>query len=522
MATSFAASRAQLIYALCLPLAVLMGYFLASPTEFSSIAIIVTVLSVLLVPILMKYYHPLLVACWNAALTPYFLPGAPHAWMLLSFVGFGFAVINRFTNPEAKLVQVPALNRAVVVMIAVVCATAFFRGGLGLRSLGSETFGAKNYISILGAMLGYFALISQRIPANRAPFYVSLFFLSSLTALVPNLAFLGGPKLYFLYILFPAFLAQEQASSAFSTGTDFTRFTGLTFASIGFYCWIYSKYGLRGLFEWSKPWRAALFLLAVLACVLTGFRSFLLLFLITTTLLFLAEGLFRPRVLLPLGTILLVVAGVTIPNASKLPGVVQRSLSFLPIDINPAIRQSAAVSSEWRLKMWNEVWQQIPDYLLLGKGYAINPGELQFAEENTRRGYSPDYAWALVTGEYHNGPLSVFISLGIWGGIAFGALLVTGWRYLFYQYRNSTPELQIINRFLLVFFTARAVYFLLVFGSLPFDLFSFAGILGLSVSINGAVTKAESNRTSTNALESIHRKMAPPIAQSGKKLNDQK
>ena len=64
---TFSVSRAQLIYALCLPLAVVVGYFLADPLESSSMAVIVLVTGVLAVPVLMKWYHPLLVFSCNAS-----------------------------------------------------------------------------------------------------------------------------------------------------------------------------------------------------------------------------------------------------------------------------------------------------------------------------------------------------------------------------------------------------------------------------------------------------------------------
>ena len=51
MASTFVVSRSQLIYALCLPLAVLIGYFLAEPLESGSIAIVVFVMSVLCLPL---------------------------------------------------------------------------------------------------------------------------------------------------------------------------------------------------------------------------------------------------------------------------------------------------------------------------------------------------------------------------------------------------------------------------------------------------------------------------------------
>ena len=65
---------------LSLPLAVLLGYFVAEPMELGSMAVVVFVLVVLAIPLMMKWYYPLLVLAWNAAFSPVFLPGRPALW----------------------------------------------------------------------------------------------------------------------------------------------------------------------------------------------------------------------------------------------------------------------------------------------------------------------------------------------------------------------------------------------------------------------------------------------------------
>src|SRR5206468_5649828 len=64
-ASAISIPRTHLIMGLCLPLAVLLGYFLAQPLEAGSMAVVLLVISVLSVPLLMKWHHPLLILCWN-------------------------------------------------------------------------------------------------------------------------------------------------------------------------------------------------------------------------------------------------------------------------------------------------------------------------------------------------------------------------------------------------------------------------------------------------------------------------
>src|SRR5690349_7203542 len=74
------------------------------------------------------------------------------------------------------------------------------------------------------------------------------------------------------------------------------------------------------------------------------------------------------------------VLAIGLPMVSRLPLTVQRAFSFLPIDVDPAVRMSAEYSTEWRLRMWRAVVPTIPQYLVLGKGYSINPSELAMAQ----------------------------------------------------------------------------------------------------------------------------------------------
>ena len=67
--------KAHLIMALCLPLAVLLGYMLAEPMDGGTFGVVTFVFVVLVVPLLMKWYHPLLIISWNCFTNLAFLPG---------------------------------------------------------------------------------------------------------------------------------------------------------------------------------------------------------------------------------------------------------------------------------------------------------------------------------------------------------------------------------------------------------------------------------------------------------------
>jgi len=59
-------------------------------------------------------------------------------------------------------------------------------------------------------------------------------------------------------------------------------------------------------------------------------------------------------------------------------------------------------------------------------------------------------------------------------------------RMLYLQFKNGDPDLYLFNQGMLALFSARIVYFWFFFGAVASDLSTFAGILGLSLAINGA------------------------------------
>src|SRR6186997_1829434 len=116
MANTINVPRSHLIMGLCLPLAVLLGYFLAQPLESGSIAVVVLVLSLLSVPLFMKWHHPLLILSWNASANPLFLPGRPCLWMLMALISLFFAILSRSVNSNRRFIQVPSMTKPLMFM----------------------------------------------------------------------------------------------------------------------------------------------------------------------------------------------------------------------------------------------------------------------------------------------------------------------------------------------------------------------------------------------------------------------
>lgn len=484
MANAINIPKSYVIMGLCLPLAVVVGYFLAEPTDLSSVAVFVMVLAVFSVPALMKWYHPLLVLSWNACLVPFFLPVQMPIWAPMALLALLFAVLNRSVNPYRQFIYVPSLTRSLLALAVIVVVTGLLTGGFGFRVLGSGHVGSKRYFFILVAIAGYFGLTSQPIPPNRAGLYLGMFFLPALTALVPNLAAAVGSDFAFLYDLFPLGLVSRQQGPP--TGFSIMRIGGFTLAGPAVGSYLLGRYGLRGVLDMARPWRGLLFVLAGVACAFSGFRSILILFGLTVAAVFFWERLHRTH-LMPLALLIgLSLFGLLFLQARRLPLTVQRTISFLPVKVDPVAQRDADDSTKWRVDMWKQVLLDVPGHLLKGKGYTFDPEEMYFAAAAPYSAslYTPQ-GGARLAGDYHNGPLSVVMPFGLWGVGGFVWFVVAALRYLHRNYRLGDPELRLINTFLLAAFSAKLVFFVFVFGALSSDLWVFIGLVGLSVSLNG-------------------------------------
>lgn len=140
---------------------------------------------------------------------------------------------------------------------------------------------------------------------------------------------------------------------------------------------------------------------------------------------------------------------------------------------------------------------ELPKYLLLGKGFALNPTDIYLTQEAMRRGYAPGYEGALITQDYHSGPLSIYVPFGGLGSLAFLAFLVVSVRALYFNSRHGPEELCNLNRFLFAYFCGRLIFFIFGFGSFYSDLYVFTGTVGLSVALNKGICRRTAPATAS-------------------------
>jgi hypothetical protein len=462
-----------------------------SYANFSAFGLLALILGA---PILLRWHHPLLVLSWSMPLTIFFLPGKPQLYLPMLLVSFGISMLQRAMNKDKRFIPAPQITWPLLCLAAVVLATAKLTGGIGLHALGSEVMGGKKYVFLLAGILGYFAFTAQRIPPHQARLYVALFFLGGCVGIMGDLITFVPPSFYFIFLFFPP------DAYAFTGSTSAMRFSGVSAMASVIFPYMLARYGITGIFRAGRPWRAMVFILFSLMLLFGGFRSLFLICALLFVVQFFLEGLHRTRLLPIFAFVGLLAAVICLPMADRLPNTFQRALSFLPVNINPVVRADAQASLDWRLEMWSALLPQVPSHLLLGKGYAISPGDYQLMGPDTAmRSIDPAEQALALAGDYHSGPLSVILPFGIWGAIAFLWFLIAGLWALHHNRLYGDPALKSVNTLLFAMFLTKTISFFVIVGGLSGDIAGFAGYLGLSISLNGGICRPARNPAVTTA-----------------------
>lgn len=490
MNNSAAILRALIVYAICIPLAIVVGFAavsLANSPTYASFGTFGLLALILCAPVLLRWHHPLLVLSWNLPMTIFFLPGSPKVYLLMVGLSLGISVLQRTMNKDMRFIPAPQITLPLVCLAVVVLGTAKLTGGIGLHALGDTTMGGKKYIYLLAGILSYFALAARRIPPRQAGLYVALFFLSGCISVVGDLIAFIPSSFYFIFLFFPPDL---YAYTGFAGSESTLRFTGVSGMSWAVFSYMLARYGINGIFRAGKPWRMMAFILFSTLVLFGGFRSMLLGFALLFSIQFFLEGMHRTKLLPIFAFAGLLAAVICLPLANRLPDTFQRALSFLPVDIDPAVRANAEASLQWRLDLWEAVLPQVPSHLLLGKGYAISPEDAQLmGYDSSFHSIDPADQGLAISGDYHSGPLSVILPFGIWGAIAVLWLMIAGVWALHRNRLYGDPALRTFNTFLFTSFVVKIISFFFIFGALSGDVAAFAGLLGLSISLNGGICR---------------------------------
>ncbi len=501
------AIRSLITYAICIPLAILMGYIMTEVgdrPDYSNLFVVGVVIALLLSPILIKWHYPILIFCLGLPAYCFFLPGNPPIMQALVLLSLGIAILDRTLNSDKRFVSPAVMTWPLLFTITMVYATAEMTGGIGLKAMGGDTAGGKKYIAIFIGCAAFFALTSRYIPKEKRNLYIALYFLSGAFTVFSDMFPILPAPLNYINLLIPP---TEGSENGLTIGIS--RLSGLSSAAGVLANFMIAKYGLRGIFRGDKPQRFLVFFFLLSLTMLGGFRSVLIAYLMIGTQLFFLEGLHRTRLLLVfvLGAVL--AAGVLVPFANKLPFTVQRTLSVVPfLKLDSAAVLEAEGSTLWRHQIWDDLWPKVPSYLLLGKGYALSKEDFQMMGDGVfvNRALLDNSQNSLaISGDYHNGPLSTLMPFGIWGAISFIWLSLAGMFVLYRNFKYGDAEIRPVNAFLFVVIIGHFIGYFFIFGAYSSVVGEIAKLTGLSIALNWGVCRPAAKTIVTQRIKPLLR-----------------
>ena len=376
-------------------------------------------------------------------------------------------------------------------------ATVYVRNPVGVWALQSSMVGGRPYFEILLAF-GAFIVLSRITPSETIAKIFPLFYiipvglvavLDAVSRAVPQLAY----PLASIYSGVGSLFSPVGPEKAAEFGQDrITGFKDLGFVGVLALC---ARFNPITLLSPLYPIRLALFLGSLAVIFLSGFRAVFL----AAIVFFLLAALLRGRVkdlfvAAGLGLMGLVLLLSLQGSVIQLPLTMQRALSWLPGDWNQEAVEDAEGSSRWRFEMvewaWNDdtvlrnkVWGQ-------GIGFSLDDMNLIASMLTSRQAGAnllggSDREQFMITGTFHNGPISAVKCVGVIGLFLYTLLLiysaVRAWKLCLLSAKTAAFPLALFVGMPVIYFPFQ---FLAVTGFFELDLTTsiyYVGLLNMTM-----------------------------------------
>lgn len=391
-------------------------------------------------------------------------PGLPQELQIVHVLMAGFVALQfgRIALHKAHIKSPQGMNSVFLLgFMAVLVVTAYVRG-IGLRALGSESWGGMSYIRLW--ITGLFFILAQSVTLTerelKRALYLMLTF-SFLPAIGQLLYIFSGGKIHHQYLFIEAYLGGLVNSlHAMETGGP-VRFFAFGALSSNIIMLTAILNGRNT--PLSKIAFALMLALALTMSALSGFRSRVIYVLfIMASLMIIRPPHITLKGLAPFAIILLILIPFLYLSAPHLPGSIQRAFSWLPgIEIQPHIQIEAKLSTVTRQRVWELALAELPNYIWLGKGFTINPLDLQTPSARV------DWIWfSFASHNYHSGPLSLLLDTGIFGFLFATLFFIHTIVNFLYQMKflKGSPLIERAYTFFLAHHLYSVLSFFLIFG----------------------------------------------------------
>src|SRR6266571_5259857 len=106
--------RSLLVYSICVPLAIVLGYLAAQPIDMTTVSVLGPVALLLLAPLLLRWHHTWLIATWNSPLLLFFLRSP--AWIVLGWVSLLISILQYILNRNLKFLRIGPMAKPLIFM----------------------------------------------------------------------------------------------------------------------------------------------------------------------------------------------------------------------------------------------------------------------------------------------------------------------------------------------------------------------------------------------------------------------
>ena len=265
--------RSLIVYAVCVPLAITVGYMLTNPLDYQSLGFMSVVAAIIIFPILMKWHYPLLIFSWSLPATLFFLPTHPNVFVFMVAASLGISTVEKILDRNQPSLPATAIRWPLLAFVAVIFITAKLTGGFGLRSFGGDTYGGKKYVFLFLGIASFFAITARPIPKKQANLYILLFFAGGFFTFIQDMYSYTPSFLHFIFMVFPAATNGVDDLGSATVELGRTRLGGISGAAGAVMFWMLARHGFRDSILTGKLWRPLVMGLMFVLIFLGGFRN---------------------------------------------------------------------------------------------------------------------------------------------------------------------------------------------------------------------------------------------------------
>jgi hypothetical protein len=335
------------------------------------------------------------------------IPGYPSPWYAITPVVTVFLLARFMMRSKNFTYQFTWIDVLMGLQILVLV-QAYLRNPTGLAMFGSTgMIGGRPYMDYSVALFAYFVLatVKTELPIIKRVILGMIVLSLCDQFLMAATSFSGGLSravgMIYTNVDYDANAGGANYAVDFAT-TRFTSFSGLGVV-LSQILFSFNR-PLECVLPW-RPLRFLVFLFTGVVVLLSGFRSNL----IKMTCFFIGGTLVRRKPLdfvIAAAPAVILVAILLMIGPKQMPMAVQRTLSFLPIEVDPSIRASAQASADWRYEMWRLVLttDRYIQNKWLGDGFGFSAAEQEAQQQDSLglRKYSGDSIDAFIAkGSYH-------------------------------------------------------------------------------------------------------------------------